>query len=86
MKNLDRMADCLGDEDMAKLIDLYEEEEILYNYRFKENHDRDRARESLLTISWAMGKNWAFLIVCVSYLMPRPSFLNWRHNQGTHAP
>ena len=52
------MADCLSDEDMAKLIDLYQEEENLYNYRRKEYHDRDRARESLLKISRAMGKNW----------------------------
>ena len=48
----------MADEDMAKRIDLYQEEENLYNYRCKEYDDRDRARESLLKISKAMGKNW----------------------------
>ena len=52
------MAEFLSDEEMGKLIDLYQEEENLYNYRIREYHDRDRARESLLRISRAMGKNW----------------------------
>jgi len=52
------MADLWSDEEMGKLIDLYQEEENLYNYRIREYRDRDRARESLLRISRAMGKNW----------------------------
>ena len=52
------MADFLSDEEMGKLIDLYQEEENLYNYRIREYHDLDRARESLLRMSRAMGKNW----------------------------
>jgi len=52
------MADLLSEEEMGKLIDLYQEEENLYNYRIRGYRDRDRARESLLRISRAMGKNW----------------------------
>ena len=54
------MADFLSDEEMGKLIDLYQEEENLYNYRSRDYHDRDKARESLLRISRAMGKNINF--------------------------
>ena len=41
------MADLLSDEEMGKLIDLYQEEENLYKYRSRDYHDRDKARESL---------------------------------------
>ena len=51
------MASLLSDEEMGKLIDLYQEEENLYKYRIKDYHDRDRVRESPLRISRAMGKN-----------------------------
>jgi len=37
------MADLLSDEEMGKLIDLYQEEENLYNYRIREYRDRDKA-------------------------------------------
>ena len=52
------MPECLSDEDMAKLLDLYQEEENLYNYRCKEYHDRDRALELLLKMPRAMDKIW----------------------------
>ena len=52
------MGDLLSDEDMGKLIDPYQEEENLYNYRIRKYHDQDRAPESLLRISRAMAKNW----------------------------
>ena len=52
------MAELLSDKEMWKLIDLYQEEENLYNYRTREYHGRDRAcDESCLRISKVMGRN-----------------------------
>ena len=51
------MAD-LSDPEMARLIDLYSNQENLYNIKLRSYHDRDKQRESHLYIAAAMGKGW----------------------------
>jgi len=48
------MADLLSDEEMGKLIDLYQEEENLYNYRIREYRDRDKA----VNLFWGYTGQW----------------------------